>query len=217
MVRRLSVHKVRFRFNPPNAPHFGGTWEREIKSVKASINAVLKVQSVPEPVLRTLLVDIEGILNSKPLGYVSSDAADVDPITPNVLLLGRLDPSTPPIVYAEGERLSRRRWRHSQVLADQFWSRFVRYYLPTMQSRSKWQEETRNLKTGDVVLIADPQLIRAHWPVGTITEVLPSQDGRIRVVKVQVKGKVYTRPVSRVILLSEHTDDVMHDLNDKVL
>ena len=86
-----------------------------------------------------------------------------------------------------------------------------------MQSRSKWKEETRNLKTGDVVLIADPQLIRAHWPVGTITEVLPSQDGRIRVVKVQVKGKVYTRPVSRVILLSEHTDDATHKSDDKVV
>lgn len=41
------------------------------------------------------MVEIEGILNSKPLGYVSSDIADPDPITPNLLLMGRYDASLP--------------------------------------------------------------------------------------------------------------------------
>ena len=171
------------------------------------MNAVLKAQTVPEPVLRTLLVEIEGILNSKPLGYVSSDAADIDPITPNVLLMGRRDPVSPPIIYAEGEKFSRRRWRHSQVLADQFWAKFLRYYLPTMQSRAKWQKEVQNLKAGDVVLVTDPQSIRAHWPVGRIKDVLPGKDGRVRVVKVEVGDRLYTRPVARIILLQEQTED----------
>ena len=211
--RKLAEHKVRFRFNPPSAPHFGGTWEREIRAAKATLNAVLKAQTVPEPVLRTLLIDIEGILNSKPLGYVSSDAADLDPITPNMLLMGRRDPSSPPVIYDERERLRRRKWRYSQVLADQFWRRFVRYYLPMMQSREKWQRDVRNLKMGDVVMIADPRLVRAQWPIGSISEVLQGKDGRVRVVKVKVNDKIYTRPVSRIILLEECSTDppVTHD------
>ncbi|XP_034559382.1 uncharacterized protein LOC117827042 isoform X1 [Notolabrus celidotus] len=43
----------------------------------------------------------EGIFNSKPSGYASSDIADPDPITPNLLLTGRRDPSLPQAVYAD--------------------------------------------------------------------------------------------------------------------
>lgn len=51
--------------------------------------------TLSKEVLRTVMVEIEGILNSKPLGYVSSDIADPDPITPNLLLMGRYDASLP--------------------------------------------------------------------------------------------------------------------------
>ena len=205
--RKLAEHKVRFRFNPPNAPHFGGTWEREIRSVKATLATILKGPSIRESVLRTILVDIEGILNSKPLGYVSSDVADPDPITPNMLLMGRRDPSSPPVIYDEAQRLTRRRWRQCQLLADQFWRRFLRYYLPTLQSRHKWQQEVRALKVGDVVMIADPQMARAQWPVGWISQVLQGKDGRIRVVKVMVKDREYTRPVSRIVFLESYNEE----------
>lgn len=52
----LAGQKIRFRHNPPSAPHFGGTWEREVKSVKTAPRVILREQSVPEPVLQTLLV-----------------------------------------------------------------------------------------------------------------------------------------------------------------
>lgn len=57
-------------------------------------------------VLRTVLTEIRGILNSKPLGYVSSSITDPDPITPNSLLNGRPDASLPHVLYPESEILS---------------------------------------------------------------------------------------------------------------
>ncbi|CAM4718193.1 unnamed protein product [Leuciscus chuanchicus] len=142
---KLAKHQIRFQFNPPNAPHFGGAWEQEVRSIKAALYVTLGAQTVTEEVLQTLLIEVEGILNSKPLGYVSTDVADVDPVTPNYLLMGRPDSSLPQVVYPESEILSRRRWRHSQVLADQFWTHFIRSYLPFLQSRQKWVKETDNL------------------------------------------------------------------------
>lgn len=49
---------------------------------------LLGSQPVSEEVLRTVLTEVEGVLNSKPLSYTSSNISDFDPITPNLLLMG---------------------------------------------------------------------------------------------------------------------------------
>ncbi|XP_062390500.1 uncharacterized protein LOC134078526 [Sardina pilchardus] len=203
----LAKQQIKFRFNPPGAPHFGGTWEREIRSLKAALHTTLGGQSVTEEVLRTVLTEIEGILNSKPLGYVSADVADVDPVTPNCLLMGRPDSSLPQVVYPASEMLTSKRWRHSQVLADHFWSHFIRRYLPSLQPRSKWTKDTDNLQAGAVAMIVDQHLPRALWPVGVVSHTTAGADGRIRSATVQVKDRAYTRPVSRLIRLPALPED----------
>ncbi|KAL0151955.1 hypothetical protein M9458_052762 [Cirrhinus mrigala] len=201
LQRQLAKQQIEFHFNPPNSPHFGGCWEREIRSLKNALTVTLGTQSVTFEVLQTVLAEIEGILNSKPLGYTSSDASDPDPVTPNCLLMGRPDASLPLTVYPESELVSRRRWRHSQILADQFWRHYLKFYLPSLQSRQKWQNDTPDIQVGTTVLIIDPQLPRALWPVGKVSEVYPGADTRVRTAKVQVGEKAYTRPVARLVQL----------------
>ena len=198
---RLAPAQVHFQFNPPNAPHFGGTWEREVRSIKTALYTVLGAQTVGDEVLATVLTEIEGVLNSKPLGYVSTDIADVDPVTPNYLLMGRLDPALPQGVYNQDEMRGRRMWRHSQVLADQFWSHFLLYYLPSLQARQKWVKDKSNLTEGTVVMVVDQSLPRALWPVGRVSKVIVGSDGKVRAADVLVRGRTYTRPVAKLIEL----------------
>ncbi|KAK7889113.1 hypothetical protein WMY93_024673 [Mugilogobius chulae] len=200
---QLASQQIHWKFNPPNAPHFGGCWEREIRSVKQALQVTLGAQLVSAEVLHTLLVEIEGILNSKPLGYTSADIADPDPITPNSLLIGRPDASLPQVVYPASELLGSKRWRHSQLLADHFWRHFIRFYLPSLQARQKWNAENPDLHLGKTVLIVDPQLPRSLWPVGKVTSVSSGLDGKVRSAEVKVGDKTYTRPVARLIQLPE--------------
>lgn len=72
----------------------------------------------------------------------------------------RHDASLPHAVYVDRDLLGGRRWKHSQVLADHFWSHFMQNYLPSLQ-RQKWLKDTPDLKVGHVALIVDPQLQRA--------------------------------------------------------
>lgn len=205
---QLASQQIHFRFNPPSAPHFGGSWEREIRSIKAALHTILGSQTVTEEALTTIFTEVESIINSKPLGYTSSDVADPDPITPNMLLMGRLDPCTPQVVYSDTELPCRRRWRHCQVLADQFWIYFIKNYLPSLQNRSKWQQDQEDICVGNIVLVVDQQLPRALWLVGKVTAVFPGADGRIRTAQIQVKDKSYTRPVVKLIRLPALPRDI---------
>lgn len=206
LQRQLASQQIQFNFNPPNSPHFGGCWEREIRSLKNALRVTLGAQSVNFEVLQTVLVEIEGILNSKPLGYASSDVSDADPITPNCLLMGRPDASLPLTIYPQSELVSRRRWRHSQILADQFWKCFLKFYLPGLQNRQKWQKDSVDIQLGTTVLIIDPQLPRALWPVGQVKEIIPGADTKVRIARVKVGDKTYTRPVARLIQLTAIPD-----------
>jgi hypothetical protein len=150
---QLMDQQISFKFNPPGAPHFGGTWEREIKSVKTALRVVLVDQTVTETVLRTVPIEVEGILNSKPLGYLSADIADPDPVTPNMILMGRRDASLPHAMYADTNLVGRRRWRHIQILADHFWD-----YIQSLEHRGKWWREMASLETCQVLMMVDPQL-----------------------------------------------------------
>ena len=205
LKEQLAEFQIRFRFNPPSAPHFGGVWEREVRSVKAGLRVVIGTQSVTEEVLHTVLVEVEGILNSKPLGYVSSDVADPDPVTPNMLLMGRRDASLPQAEYVP-DGLSKRRWRHCQVVLDQFWRCFVQRYLSDLQSRQKWRRGNEDLKVGTVVMVVDRNLPRAYWPIGRIASVVRSDDGHVRSAEVKIGDRSYQRPVAKLVPLPELPD-----------
>ncbi len=204
----LASQKIEFVYNPPGAPHFGGCWEREIRSIKAALKVTIGAQTVTKEVLRTVLVEVEGVLNSKPLGYTSSDVADLDPITLFFFfLIGCRDASLPQVGYQNSEILSLRRWRHSQLLADNFWRHFLKHYLPSLQARQKWRTDKRTLEIGDVVMIVDSQLPRALWPVGKVTQIFPGSDGKVWTVNVDVKGRTYTRVVAQLIQLPALPED----------
>lgn len=210
LQQQLAKQQISFHFNPPAAPHFGGVWEREIRSIKAALYTTLGSDTVTEEVLRTVLIEIEAILNSKPLGYVSADIADLDPITPNCLLMGRPDGSLPQVIYPVSELLGRRRWRHSQVLSDRFWTAFIKNYLPELQARTKWQTPSADIQPGMVVMLVDPQLPRSFWQIGRVVNVFPGADDRVRTAEIQIKDRVYTRPITRLIVLPEIQDEEDH-------
>ena len=56
--------EIEWEFQPPSAPHFGGVWERLVQCTKKMMNSILADKSVSKEVLRTPLVQAEGILNS---------------------------------------------------------------------------------------------------------------------------------------------------------
>ena len=101
----------------------------------------------------------------------------------------------------ETEFQPKKRWRRVQELISHFWRRWLKEWLPSQNVRSRWHEEKRNLKVGDVVLAISSDLPRAHWPLGRIIEIYQGKDNHVRVAKVQVGQNSLLRPVNKLIHL----------------
>ena len=199
----LVQEEVDWRFNPPASPHFGGSWERLVRSTKRALHAVIGDRAVTDEMLLTVMTEVEGLLNSRPLTHISTDPDDYQALTPNHFLLGRASPNLPPGNFEDGDLCSRRRWRHTQRLVDHVWKRWRRDYLPTLTVRQKWTKETRPLKTGDLVLIVEDDEPRGHWPLARVVRTLSGADGRVRAAEVKTASVVYTRPTARLCQLDE--------------
>ena len=193
---------IKWIFNPPAGSHHGGVWERCIRTVRKVMKALLTEQRLDDEGLVTLLCEVEAIVNGRPLTKVSDDPRDPEALTPSHLLLLRSGPALPPGVFSKDDCYSRRRWRHVQYLADVFWRRWMREYLPSLQQRQKWSHANRNFSTGDVVLLLDENSSRSSWPLGRILEVFPNQsDGLVRSVKLKTKSSILVRPIDKIVLL----------------
>ena len=96
---------VKWNFNPPMAPHFGGVHESMIKSAKRAIKAILGNADVTDEEL-----------NSLPLTYQKADPSDDVPLTPNHFLHGQIGGQFAPTTVDETNFNPRKRWRRVHEL-----------------------------------------------------------------------------------------------------
>ena len=196
----LLIRDIKWEFNPPAASHMGGVWERQIRTVRKVLNAILRDQVLDDERLSTVFCEVESIVNNRPLTPVSDDPKDLKPLTPNDLLQLGKGLKTSPGTFRKDDMYGRR-WRHVQYLADQFWKRWVREYLPTLQLRQKWLETKKNVQTDDIVLVMDENLPRNNWPLGRIVKTFPGKDGLVRSVEVKTAVNTLVRPIDKLCLL----------------
>ena len=198
---------VEWIFQPPHASHMNGAWERLIRTVrKVLVGIVPRNIPLTDESFRTLLCEVERIVNSRPLTKVSDDVSDSAALTPNHILLLNHCPVVSPGSFSDSD-IYRQRWRCVQHLADVFWQKWLREYLPELQRRSKWRSSKRNAAVGDVMLVQEDHTPRGVWPLGLVTEVKRSSDDKVRSCKLRLKnGSELWRPITKCVFL-EGTHD----------
>jgi hypothetical protein len=197
----LLQKEIEWYFSPPSASHFGGTWERCIRTIRKILNAISNEQQLDDESFQTLLIEVEAIINGRPLTKSSESPNDEEPLTPNHLLLLDKEPSLPPGMFDKNDLYVRRRWRQVQYLTDLFWKRWTREYLHLLQQRTKWMQPQRNIRVDDVVLLVDESSPRNVWPIGRILQVIPDAQGLVRRVTVKTSRGVFERPIHKLCLM----------------
>ena len=125
-------------------------------------------------------------------------------MTPNHLLLLSSNDSLP-WSQTDTAEVYRRRWRHVQSLASQFWKQWLRQYLPELQRRPKWLKVERSIQKGDLVLVSDQVSPRGSWPLALVMDTTEGRDGLVRSARLKTKTSVLVRPISKLILLEGST------------
>ena len=152
------------------SPWWGGFYERMVRSVKTPLKKVIGTAKLDYEVLNTALIEIEGIINTRPLTYLSDDDIS-EPLTPSHLLLGHdldISPSEAEhAVVSDAESMSNR-FTYLQSTFEAAWDKFHHHYLTELREHHMYnQRKTKDenvLKIGDVVVIKDDEVLsRNRW------------------------------------------------------
>lgn len=145
-----------------------------------------------EKVLRTVLIETEAILNSKPLWYVSADFADHDPVAPNSLLMGRPDGSLPQVVHPKSPEQKK-----METITGACWQILGSLYknlLAWTANRGKVEKFLTRHQSQDGSDTGWPSVTSSLWKIGKVTKIFPGPDWQVRTTEVQINNRMYTRP-----------------------
>ncbi len=199
---------IAWKFIPPRTPHMGGLWEATVKLMKTLLHKIVTPHPLQFHELYTVLTEVEATLNSRPLTPLNStDADDQLTLTPGHFLIGRplLAPPTHPAKHSKINNL--RRWQLVQRLTHDFWVAWKSQYLQHIQRRHTWKSGHHTFSQGDVVFLKDDDSFGyRRWPLARIETVYPGDDGVVRVVDVQCKGKTLRRAAHQLIPLYSEDD-----------
>jgi hypothetical protein len=167
------------------------------------LRSVLREQTLTEEGLRTLLCEIESILNDRPITKTSDDPSDLEALSPNHILLLKRTPNLSPGLFTKDDNYARRRWKQVQYMTDLFWKRWSKEYIPQLQERQKWAYQNKNIEVGDLVLIIDDSAPRNSWPMARVMDTLPDRHRLVRKVRVKTKTNTLERPITKLVVLLE--------------
>ncbi|XP_055644241.1 uncharacterized protein LOC129780229 [Toxorhynchites rutilus septentrionalis] len=202
LIKEFTSPTTKWTFNPPCSPHMGGSWERLVQSVKKILNKIQLPRNPTDEVLRNTLLEIENIINSRPLTYIPIDNDSTFALTPNHFLVGSSSGKKSLVSLNDDPATLRKNWKASQIYANIFWGRWVKEYLPTICRRTKWHQPVKPLQVGDVVVIADPDHPRNCWPMGRVVgTTVSSKDGQVRSAVVRTNNRYYERPAVKLAIL----------------
>lgn len=187
-----------FKMIPPYASHFGGLWEAGVKSCKHHLRRVIGNAHLTVEEFGTVLAQVEAVLNSRPLTPLSSDPKDFLPLTPAHFLVGRslTAPVSADLVDVPENRLTR--YQRVEQIRQHFWARWSKEFVSELQTRSKWKENTEDLKPDVLVLIKEDNFPPLKWNLGRIVTTYPGKDGVSRVADIRTATGITRRAFSKI-------------------
>ncbi|XP_043062730.1 uncharacterized protein LOC122319470 [Drosophila yakuba] len=204
---------VEWCFIPPRSPHFGGLWEAAVKSAKTRLLRGVGNAKLTADELSTHLVEVDALLNSRPIASPGNDPNDGEALTPGHLLMGQPLITLPQEsgtggVCSKASCAYLKRWRMLSALKQQFWDSWSKDYIASLQQRNKWSVGCRDLEVGCLVVVHEDNVPPQRWLTGRVVATTAGEDGRVRVAEIRTSGGVIKRAIHKLALLPVDTAPV---------
>jgi len=194
LSEQLMKQGTTWQFIPKRAPWYGGFWERLIGLTKTTLKKVFGRTFISLSTLQTIAVEVEAVLNDRPLMYISTDLDDPEPLCPSHLLYGQTiitlqypcaskeDISDPDYTPYTAPIVRESFTRQAQILEV----RWKQEYLTALREfyKVKGTDAPQTIKTGDVVLIHDDSP-RTNWKMAVIQRLIKGNDGYVRAAEIR--------------------------------
>ena len=140
---------------------------------------------------------VEQSLNSRPLVPVSSDATDLDALTPNHFLLGTAGSTMPSHQRAEVDH--RKRYARAQAYSDAIWTVGSKTTFRRLTAvRSGQPNQIEISRPGDLVWIVEPTSPRGHYPLARVVKLNYGTDAVARSAELKTATGNLVRPVVKL-------------------
>jgi hypothetical protein len=122
------------------------------------------------------------------------------------LMLGRAKPGQVEVKFESGKKLTKR-FENVQRDQQEFWKRWIEEVFPERLKQSKWKQEKRDLKMGDIVLRKDETAAGQTYKYAKVEKVHTSTDGKVRAADIEYKlpgesvFRMTTRPIHKLVLI----------------
>ncbi|UYV61310.1 hypothetical protein LAZ67_1004314 [Cordylochernes scorpioides] len=192
-----TLKNITWKFIPPGAPWWGGWWERLIGMMKQLLFRILGQTSLGYEELSTVMCDVESLMNTRPLTYLTEESEDLAPLTPSLFLHEVREVGVPDLDLIDNQTLSRK-YQYIKRVREDLRERFRIEYFGFLRQETKRLKTTIPFKVGDMVLIGQESLKRLHWPLARIIQLYPGKDGLVRVAKVKTSSGDKIRPIQKL-------------------
>ena len=197
-LSNIAHKKIVWKFNPSEAPHFGGIWERLVQSCKKVTISLLENRRFIDEALNTTMCLVAQTVNARPLPAVSDDPEDLTALHQIIscadkrmreLLSG--NPVNAVIAWKNP-------WKRPKHMPT--WSeKDGLECFPQWNQRSNWSEEhVRNLKEGELAWPVDVSVRRWKYKLGWINDIYTGHDGVVRSARVRMAHGELNRPVVKL-------------------
>ena len=218
----VRLKRINWEFILDRSPWWGGFYERLVKVVKDALRKVVKNAKLNYDELMTILIEIESMINSRPLTYLSDD--NMEAITPYHLLYGRNIATREHSLLKQSENSDNslsNRVKYIRLLLEHFWKRFYHEYTVGLRERMTYDKTKQNddkLVVGDVVIIRDDGVTpRSKWKHGRVEKLIKGRDqvARGAILSICTNGRriQISRPLQRLIPL-EISDDTINNIDE---
>lgn len=199
----LAEKEIEWKFIVDYAAWWGGFYERMMRSIKLPLKKILGRSVYSSDEIYTILTEVEAMVNSRPLTYVSDEPDEINYLTPASFLIGRRLINVPVVPVNSTEKsLRKKELKNLMIMQNNtlnlLWKTWREEYVRNLGTVPTNVSDEQCVAPGELVMVAEASIPRTKWTVGIVKECKTGRDGKVRTVRVKTASGEIMRSVQHL-------------------